>query len=54
MLAISSERFPQIGQPGIRAMLVDEAGKTDAALSLASVALDFEQVEFADKLAERD
>jgi hypothetical protein len=50
MLAITRERVPQIGQPGICAVLVDKTRENDAALSLAAMAFDFEQIQ----LAERD
>jgi hypothetical protein len=54
VLTIARERFPQMRQPGIRAVLVNESRETDATLALAAMALDFEQVDFADQLGGGD
>jgi hypothetical protein len=54
MLTVTRESFLQIGQTGIGSMLVEKTRQVDASLPLASMTADFEQVEFALKLAESD
>jgi hypothetical protein len=45
---------PTIGQAGFCAVLFDETRKTDPTVPLAAMTFDFQQVELADKLAQRD
>jgi len=54
MLAIRRETLPQIQQPRIPTMFINETRETDAAMPLAGMAFDFEQVDFALQLAKRD
>jgi hypothetical protein len=50
MLAITRQLIPQIRQPGISAMLINQSRQEGTAMPLASVALDFEHGQFALKL----
>src|ERR1051326_4235060 len=54
MLAIARKAFPQIGQPCIDPMLVNQSGKADAALAIAPVAGDLQHGQLALQLAERN
>ena len=44
MLAIAGQILPQIGQPRISPVLIDQPGEADAAMPFAAMAFDFEQL----------
>jgi len=52
--AIAREALPQIGQPHIGAVLLDQAGETNPTAALAAMAIDFQHRQLALKLAKRD
>jgi len=55
VLTVASEGFPQIWQARICAVLVNQLRQADAVpWRSAYVTLDFEQLDFADKLSEGD
>jgi len=54
MFAITRKALPQIGQPRIGSMLIDQPRNADSAVPVAAMTFDFEPVELALKLAEGD
>jgi hypothetical protein len=54
VLAIARQRFPQIGEPCISPVVIDEARKAYGAMPIAAMAFDVEHLELADKLGQGD
>src|SRR5438309_11924102 len=52
--AIAREALPQIGQPHIGAVVLDQSRETDSPATLAAMTRDVEQVELALQLTQRD